>query len=436
VTSPVRTPPEAESTLEFSTADGHLERMRALHAQLGDIYRVYAPRRRGYVYVINHPDDVKRVLLSNHANYGKGYGFDRIQMLLGNGLVTSEGEFWRTQRHMMQPMFHRQVVTQFGAIIDAANDRLLERLRGRAAQGEPINVTSEMSKLTLDVMLRAVFGSDADRLQQQMAQNPFEMLTQETGRDLSFAARFYQLRKLVKRLVRQRFSDQTEHFDFVGMLMAAREKISGAPMAERAMIDEVMTLIVAGHETAASGLNSTWYLLSQHPAVEAKLHAEIDSFPADSVPSLSASESLVYTRSVVSEALRLYPPVWLLSRRALGPDVLAGYEIPADSNVLLSPYLVHRHPKFWNNPEAFDPDRVESKQGTNNVQFARIPFSAGPRHCIGETLALYEMCIHLFRVARRYRLRHAPAQRLELEAHINLRSKYPVLMGLEPRCGQ
>jgi cytochrome P450 len=433
VALPARTPPEADSPLDISATDDYLERMRELYERFGDIYRAYAPRRRCYVYVINHPDDVKRVLMSNHANYGKGFGFDRIKMLLGDGLVTSEGEFWRTQRHMMQPMFHRQVITQFAAVIDAANDRLLERWEGRAARGEPIDVTGETSALTLEVILGVVFGSDLDRLAQQMGHNPFAILSEESGRDLSFAARFYRLRKLVAQLVRQRCNDTAEHFDFIGMLVAARDKTSGAPMSERAVIDEVMTLIVAGHETAASALNSAWYLLSQHPAAEAKLHAEIDSFPAQSGLSLSASASLVYTRRVISETLRLYPPVWLLSRRALGSDVLCGYEIPAGANVLLSPYLVHRHPKFWVDPEAFDPDRVESNQEANSAQFARIPFSAGPRHCIGESLALYEMCIHLFRVARCYRLTHTPAPPLELEALINLRSKYPRLMRLERR---
>lgn len=426
-------PPEAESPLDGKAGVGQLELMRDLFARLGDIYRAYLPRRRGHVYVIHHPDDVKRVLVSNHANYGKGYGLDRVKTLLGNGLITSEGEFWRRQRYMMQPMFHRRVVNQFSDVIAAAVDRLLERWEGAEARRELVNVSGEMSEFALDVMLRAIFGGDLDRLTLQAGANPFEFIAKQTGRGAEFASRLYKLREVVVRLVRDRCSNPAERLDFLGMLMAARDKATGASMSERELIDEVMTLIIAGHDTTASGLTAAWYLLSQHPQAEEKLHAEIDSLPAQTAPDLAASESMAYARSVIDEALRLYPPVWLLTRRAIGPDVLAGYEIPAGANVLMSPYLVHRHPKFWADPDAFIPSRGESGQDAGSAPFACIPFSGGPRRCIGESLALYEMSVHLHRVARRYRLTQSPAQRPELEALINLRILSPVLMRLERR---
>lgn len=425
--------PEPEFSFDVGDAADSLDRMRELNARFGDIYRVYSPGRRRYVYVINHPDDVKRVLVSNHGNYLKGFGLDRVRMLLGNGIVTSDGELWRTQRYMMQPLFHRRVITRFAEVIDGANDRLIARWEQHAGTGQPINVTDEMSEVTLDVILRAIFGSDMDALPQQLGPNPFEIITQDSVRDLSFAARFYQLRKLVLEIIRRRRSDAAEHFDFIGMLLDARDKTSGAPMGERELVDEVMTLIIAGHETAASGLNSAWYLLSQHPQVEARLHEEVDALADEPVPSLQASESLRYTRSIVDEALRLYPPVWVISRQSIKPDVLAGCTIPAGAEVLLSPYLVHRHPKFWSEPEAFQPGRVEMSGASGGAQFVRIPFGAGARHCIGETMALYEMSMHLYRVGRRFRLICAAGQRMELEALINLRTREPIWMRLERR---
>ncbi|MGH8258016.1 MAG: cytochrome P450 [Steroidobacteraceae bacterium] len=426
-------PPEAQAHFNIGDAEDSLARMCELNARFGDIYRVYSPGRHRYAYVINHPDDVRRVLVSNHANYSKGFGLDRVKMLVGNGLVTSEGEFWRTQRYMMQPMFHRRVITRFAQVIATANDQLLARWERHAASGEPINVTDEMSELTLEVILRAVFGTDLDRLSQQLGGNPFQIITRDPARDLSFAYRFRQLRKLVSELAGRRRSDTEEHFDFIGMLVNARHRATAAPMGERELVDEVMTLIIAGHETAASTLNSAWYLLSQHPAAEASLHAEIDAAPAQDALDLAATEALPYARSVLMETLRLYPAVWLLSRKTIGPDVLAGYTIPAGVDVLLSPYLIHRHPRFWSEPEAFRPGRSEFTQEAARPPLAYVPFSAGPRHCIGESMALFEMCVHLYKVARRYRLIYEPGKPMELEALINLRTRLPLMMHLQRR---
>ncbi|HEY2417751.1 MAG TPA: cytochrome P450, partial [Steroidobacteraceae bacterium] len=308
----ISAPPQPEFSFNIGEDADSLERMCALYQRFGDIYRVHSPARRGYVYVVNHPDDVKRVLVSNHANYRKGFGLDRVRMLLGNGIVTSDGELWRTQRYMMQPMFHRRVVTQFASVIDGANDRLLARWERKAAAGEPINVTDEMSEVTLDFILRAIFGEDLDRLTHQSGGNPFDIITKDSVRDLAFASRFYQLRKLVIEVVARRRAQASECLDYIGMLVQARDKTSGAPMGARELVDEVMTLIVAGHETAASGLNSAWFLLSQHPEVEAKLHQEVDALGEQQAASLQVSESLVYARRIVDEALRLYPPVWVL----------------------------------------------------------------------------------------------------------------------------
>lgn len=426
-------PPESELQFDVGSTDDSLERMVELFARLGDTYRVYAPGRRSYTWIVNHPDDVKRVLVSNHRNYVKGVGLDRVKILLGNGIMTSEGEFWKRQRYMMQPMFHRRVITEFARTIDEENERLIARWEAQAARGEKVNVTDDMSELTLQIVLRSIFGPDLDRLAQQAGGNPFDVVTKEPARNLQFAYKFRQLGKVIADLVNRRRENGEEHPDFLGMLMTARDKETGDAMSERELIDEVMTLVVAGHETTASGLNWTWYLLSQHPDVDAKLHAELAATPEQAAPSLTQVESLVYTRQVVNEALRLYPPGWLLSRRTIGPDVLCGYEIPAGTSVMLSPYLLHRHPRYWKDPDAFLPERFAPEHEAERPRFAYMPFAAGPRHCIGETLALYEMLMHLYKVARRYRLTFVADRPVELEAQINLRTRHPLYMRLERR---
>ncbi|MBV8911040.1 MAG: cytochrome P450 [Gammaproteobacteria bacterium] len=429
-----RTPPEAELQFDIGSREDSLERMIELFARHGDTYRVYVPARRSYTYVIHHPDDVKRVLVSNHRNYTKGLGLDRVKILLGKGIMTSEGELWTRQRYMMQPLFHRRIIGRFAELIAAANARLLARWDALASRSEPINLTDEMSELTLEIVLRSIFGHDLDRLTQQLGGNPFEVVSREPSRDLQFAYRFRSLTKLVAQLIaRRRAQPEEEHFDYLAMLMAARDKESGAAMGERELIDEVMTLIVAGHETTASGLNWTWYLLSQHPQAERRLHAEIDAAAQTSAPGLAQLEALRWTQQVVNEALRLYPPGWLLSRRAIEADALGGYAVPAQSNVLLPLYLLHRHPRFWKDPESFDPSRFAPEHESERPRFAYMPFAAGPRHCIGETFALYEMLMHLYLVARRYRLVYVPDKPLQLEAQINLRTRHPLHMRLERR---
>jgi cytochrome P450 len=426
-------PPLADMQFDIGADDDAIHRMTELAARHGDIYRFYSPARRAEMWVINHPDDVKRVLVANHKNYTKGSGLDRVKILLGHGIMTSEGDLWKRQRYMMQPSFHRRVVTEFSKLIDACNERFIARWEAQAARGELVNITDDMSELTLEIVLLSIFGTDLERLSKEMGGNPFDIVTKEPARDLKFAYKFRQLSKLVGSLAARRRLEQTEHFDFLQMLMDARDKETGAPMSERELIDEAMTLIVAGHETTASGLNWTWYLLSQNPQAERLLHAEIDAAAEKSAPSLAEMEALPYTKNVVDEALRLYPPGWLLSRRTIQRDVLSGFEIPAGTDVLLCPYLLHRHPRYWKEPAAFRPERFDAAHEAERPRFAYMPFAAGPRHCIGETLALYEMYVHLYKVARRYRLRYVPERELELEAQINLRTKYPLMMTLERR---
>ncbi len=378
------------------------------------------------MWVINHPDDVKRVLVSNHKNYTKGLGLDRVKILLGHGIMTSEGELWKRQRYMMQPSFHRRVITEFSKLIDACNDRFIAKWEAQAARGELVNITDDMSELTLEIVLLSIFGTDLERLEKEFGSNPFDIVTKETARDLKFAYRFRQLAKLVGALAKRRREEKTEHFDFLQMLMDARDKETGAPMSERELVDEAMTLIVAGHETTASGLNWTWYLLSQNPEAEALLHAEIDACAEKPNPA-SRTWNRWRTRRTWSTkrcgcirragCCRAGP-----SRRTCSP----ASTYPPAPTCCFSPYLLHRHPRYWKEPDAFRPERFDAAHESERPRFAYMPFAAGPRHCIGETLALYEMYMHLYKVARRYRLTYVPDRPLELEAQINLRTKYPL----------
>src|ERR1700734_706105 len=271
-------PPGTTEGFDLGGSDETLARLRRYFAEFGDIYRVFAPGRGVYNYVINHPDDIKRVLLSNHRNYTKGEGMDRVKILLGNGLMTSEGDFWRRQRRMMQPSFHRRVIDQFSALIREVNDTFAARWADHAARGQPINLSDDASELTLEIVLRSIFGADLERLERQMGANPFEDVAKEQNRDLKFAFRFRSLTKLVAELIARRRREGDDQSDFLSMLMASRDQ-NGAPMSDKDLIDEGLTLIVAGHETTAAALTWTWYLISRHPHAAEALQAEADRTP-------------------------------------------------------------------------------------------------------------------------------------------------------------
>jgi cytochrome P450 len=426
-------PPGPAEGFDLGGNDESLARLRRYFAEFGDIYRIFAPGRGVYNYVINHPDHIKRVLLSNHRNYTKGEGMDRVKILLGNGIMTSEGDFWRRQRRMMQPSFHRRVIDQFSVLIGEVNDKFASRWADKAARAEPVNLTDDTSELTLEIVLRSIFGTDLDRLEQQFGANPFEVVAKEQNRDLKFAFRFRSLSKLVAELIDRRRRTHEEHFDFLGMLMASRDRDTDESMSDKELIDEVLTLIVAGHETTAAALTWTWYLISQHPAAQEQLQAEADRTGGDRTLGLEAAESLAFTHQVLQEALRLYPPGWLITRRTLEADELGGYAIAPRTDVFISPYMLHRHPAFWSEPEDFRPERFAGIDAEERHRFSYIPFAVGPRHCIGENIAMFEMLAHVHAMSRRFRLTRADDTPIELEAQINLRPKSNLMMKVEVR---
>jgi enediyne biosynthesis protein E7 len=426
-------PPGPAEGFDLGGSEESLALMRRCFAKYGDVYRIFAPSRGVYNYVINHPRDIKRVLLSNHRNYTKGEGMDRVKILLGNGIMTSEGDFWRRQRRMMQPSFHRRVLDRFGGLIHDVNEKYAARWAAKAAAGEPINLTEDLSELTLEIVLHSIFGTDLTRLERQLGANPFEVVAKEQNRDLKFAFRFRSLTKLVGDLIERRRREPGERFDFLEMLMAARDRENDAPMSNKELIDEVMTLIVAGHETTAAALTWTWHLISQHRDTAAQLEAEADAVTVGTPLGLDAAESLAFTHQVIQEALRLYPPGWLFTRRTLEADELGGFAIGPRTDVFISPYLLHRHPEFWSEPEEFRPERFAGADAEERHKFAYIPFSVGPRHCIGENLALFEMLGHVSMMSRRFRMTRVGNDPIELEAQINLRPRFNLMMTVEER---
>ena len=420
-------PPESSEPIDISFASDALSPLVRNFAIHGDAFRMYSPVLKRHLWVLSHPDHVRHVLVDRSANFTKGIGIDRVAILLGNGLMTSEGEQWRTQRRMVQPSFHRNIIATWMPHLHAANAALSDKWAAAAAAREAVNVTQDMSEVTLDVVLRALFSDDLPQLVGGGSANPFALLTDDTERNLAFAYKFRQLGTLIMEEVARRRRDGIRRNDIVSQLLDARDRQTGAPMADRQLLDEIMTLIVAGHETTASALNWFWYLLTTAREVPAKLHAELDT-ARDVPPGYDDLASLPSARHAIDETLRLYPPGWLLTRRSIAPESIGGFFLPAATDVLISPYLVQRHPAHWSDPDRFDPDRFLPETAAGRNRFAYLPFGLGPRACIGEHLALVEMHTHVATLARRFDLELVAGQNIELEPQVNLRTRHPLRM--------
>lgn len=426
-------PPTVPEAHELGATDDSIDRLVGWFREYGDTYRVFAPGRGAWTWVIHHPDDIRHVLVGNHRNYTKGVGIDRVRLLLGDGIMTSEGEFWRRQRRMMQPAFHRRVIDGFAATIRGRSEALLARWSVAAGRGEAVNLTQDMSRLTLEVVLQAIFSDDLERLVRDLGDDPFMVVSREPRRDPRFAYEFRQLGRVVQQVVRRRRASGRRCHDFAQMLMEATDAATGRGMDERALLDEILTLVVAGHETTASTLTWTWWLLAQHPQAERRLQEEQDRAGEPRDMTHADLARMPWTLAVLKETMRLYPPGWLLTRRSIGPDRLGGCELPAGTDVFVSPYVVHRHPAIWDNAEAFDPGRFGAGREDARPRFAYIPFAAGPRHCIGESFSIFEMMLHLNGATRRFRLRPVAPGPVALEARINLRPAQDIHMRVEKR---
>jgi cytochrome P450 len=342
--------------------------------------------------------------------------------------MVNEGDFWISQRRMIQPAFLRAAVGELTGMITDCNKPLLAEWETAARAGRSVNVTRDVSRLSLEIILNAIFGDDYDQCATE-----FRILSERPERSLEFADAFRPLAEVVDRVASQRRKANRVSTDILGVLLQARLRDTGEPMSDRQLCREVMTLVVAGHETTASVLNWTWYLLSQHPAIERRLESELgppgvtDPVPVDELPRYRQ------TRAVIDEAMRLYPPGWLMTRKALSDDHLAGYFVPAGTEIYIAPYLIQRHPALWDQPHLFNPDRFLDETANGRHPLAMIPFSAGPRNCIGEFLARVEMQVHLMTMVPNLRLRYASDQPPEIVAGVNLLSRNDFIMAPESK---
>jgi cytochrome P450 len=417
-----RVPPGPEE--KYSATDDLLSWMGRQFDAFGDIYQasIYGDR----VYAIRDADFANHVLVENWENYVKGQNIKRVALLLGNGLMVSKGDFWKRQRRMIQPAFNHESINPLIKMIADVNARLLKKWQLGAQRNESINVTRDVSGMALEVVLRFVLGEDYERVGFH-----FDLLSQEQARDMTFATSFRALGKIIVELMELRRQSGAQSHDALSMLMQARDPQTGEPMSGRQLTDELLTLIVAGHETTASTLNWAWYLISQHPDVEQRLFDEANTLA--NLSEIADLSKLVYSRQVIDEVMRLYPAGWLLTRKALHDDRLGEYFVPSGTEVYIPLYFIQRHPGWWEEPDRFNPDRFHPEKSRNRHRLATIPFSAGPRNCIGALFARVEMQIHLVTIARYLRLRYLQTRPIELDADVNLRSKYDFIMNPESR---
>jgi cytochrome P450 len=407
----------------------------------------YGPTPRWSFTLVVHPEHVKHILQDNNHNYVRGVIFGRVKVLAGDGLITTEGEFWRRQRRLAQPAFHRARIGALATLMTEATETLLARWAPHAASGAPLDIADEMKRLTLAIAGRALFGIDlsdeADRVSRDVTIGlefvnrrmhqilPLPMFVpMPTPAALRFRRSRRALDRIVYGIIAERRASGRDTGDLLSMLLATRDEETGEAMSDRQLRDEVMTFLFAGHETTAVALSWTWYLLSRHPEIAGRLADELRRVLAGRVPALEDLPALPYTRQVIEEAMRLYPPAWGNGRQAVAEDTIDGFRIPAGTLVGFSPYVTHRHPALWENPEAFDPDRFAPERTNGRPRYAYFPFGGGPHRCIGEDFALLEAQLVVATIAQRYRFDLVPGHPVVAQPLVALRPRDGVLATL------
>ena len=408
--------------------------------EIGDVVGLRVGPWRGAL--VSAPEHVKHVLVTRVRNYPKSPTYRALKLVLGNGLVTSEGELWQRQRRLAQPAFHRQRLAGFVDTFARCTGDLLTAWDGEPDHAE-VDIHREMQALTLRAVGLTLFSTElggeasavgtalarvlvkANALSESILPMPGWLPTPANFR---FRRSLRVLDELVYRLIGERRAGE-ELPDLLGMLVSATDETGTERMDDRQLRDEVMTLLLAGHETTANALTWAFYLLSTHPEVYRRLHEEARGL-GGRMPTLGDLGALPYTGQVLDEAMRLYPPAWILERQAVEDDEIGGYRIPAGSFVVVSPWTVHRNPRLWDNPEGFDPDRFAPAACEARPRHAYLPFGAGPRQCIGNNFALMEAKVMLAGIAARYRPEIVPGQRIALEAGITLRPKHGIRVRL------
>ena len=409
----------------------------------GDIIHMRGGPR--HLYQINHPEDIQTVLVKAASKFHKSPVLKRVTgPILGQGLLTSEDDFHRQQRKLIQPAFHHQRIARYADVMVDYTAHMLDGWQ----HGAQIDIHYEMMALTMAIVAKTLFDADVTQA------------TDTVGHAISFAiedatlsmTRLLQMprwvptplnqkrkanaeliQRTVMHMIEERRRTGEDKGDLLSMLLLAQDEDSGAGMADNQVRDEAMTLFLAGHETTANALTWTLYLLAQHPAVVARLTEELDSVLAGRLPTMDDLRDLRYTDQVIKESMRLYPPVWLTTRIALEDVELGGYVVPADSVVMMSPYVVHRHPSYWTQPDDFLPERFAPGWDDDLPKFAYFPFGGGPRICIGNAFASMEANLALATILQRWQVALVPGQTVEMEPLITLRPKNGLPMTVKQR---
>ncbi|HEY1951440.1 MAG TPA: cytochrome P450 [Gemmatimonadaceae bacterium] len=396
------------------------------------------------IYLFNHPDLIRDLLVTNQKNFTKSRALVRAKKVLGEGLLTSEGEFHLRQRRLAQPAFHRDRIAAYAlSMVDYA-----DRVRLRWTANRSIDIHDEMMKLTLAIVARTLFSADVENEATEIGEAisstfavfnigvlPFSELLEKLP--LPYMKRFNAARarldETIYRIIDERRAGGEDKGDLLSMLLLAQDtEGDGGGMTDTQVRDEAMTIFLAGHETTANALSWTWYLLSQNPEAESRLHQEVDAL-SGSVPGPGDLSRLSYTRMVLAESMRLYPPAWAVGRRAIDDFEAGGYRIPARSMVLASQYIMHRDPRFHPDPERFDPDRWLPAAASARPRFSYFPFGGGTRICIGEQFAWMEGILLLATIAQRWKLRYVGDAPPEIEPRITLRPRGAMMMRPIPR---
>jgi cytochrome P450 len=397
-------------------------------------------------FLINNPEHIKDVLVTNYLSFAKSRGLDRAKILMGEGLVTTnDPEFHRRQRRLIQPAFHRNRVTQYGAeMVECAM-----RISDGWEDGQTINLTKEVHNITLLIIARSLFGTDLEAETGKIGEAvttamemwprlalPFSELLDKlpipSNVRLKRASDY--LNKIIYGIINKRRAQRGESSDLISMLLHAKdEEGDGGDMTDQQVRDEVMTLFLAGHETIATALIWTFYLITQNPEVEERLKAELEVVLGGKVPSINDLERLKYTRMVFAEAMRIYPPVWTLARRSIKDYRIDSYVIPANSLIFLSQYVTHRDPRFFNDPLRFIPDRWTPEEEAKRPRFSYYPFGGGPRQCIGDHFAWIEGVLVTATIAQRWELHFLDEHPIKFLPLVTLRSKYDMRMILKKR---
>ncbi|HEX6386395.1 MAG TPA: cytochrome P450 [Anaerolineae bacterium] len=400
-------------------------------------------------YIVFNADYARHVLQRNHENYTRPNLFSRLlHAVAGENLFSSEGAYWQRQRKVLSPAFHRQRIIGFGRIMAEETEQMLQRWQD---QPQPLDVQAEMTKLTLNIVGRSLFSVDmlAENRGRELTQGfegttswinyrfkrPFAPLWLPTRANRDFRQAQATVQRVVRQILAERRRQGGEHYDLLQMLLDLRYEDSGEGLDDLQIINEMGTFFFAGHETTANTLTWTFYLLSQHPEIEGKLHAELAQVLGGRTPTVDDLPELPYTRMVIQEAMRLYPAAWAVTRQPIADDQVGPYQLAAGSTVFLAFYGIHRHPRYWDNVNAFDPERFTPERSANRPSHAYLPFGTGPRFCIGSQFAMTEAPIALATIAQHFRLRLVKGTQVEPEMVFTLRVKDQLPMTLESRSG-